>query len=115
MLIKIILLGFIVFVVGRVIGRWRTGDVGGAEVTLWLLFWAAVASVVIWPQVTDPVAQYMGVARGADLLVYVSVLVLFFLVFRLLATTHRLDRQLTTLTREVAIDRAEEPSDSSPR
>lgn len=111
MLIKIILILFIAWVVGRVIGRWRQRDVGSGEVVLWLIFWLATAAVVIWPQVTDPIAQYLGVGRGADLLVYLAVLVLFFLVFRLLAAVHRIERQLTTITRELAIKRADEPTD----
>ncbi len=111
MLIKALLLLFIIFVVGRVISRWRGQDVRTSELILWLVFWIATAGVVIWPQVTDPVARYVGIGRGADLLVYVSVLVLFFLAFRLLAAVHRIERDITTITRAVALTRADEAAE----
>lgn len=58
---------------------------------------------VLWPMLTTDVANAVGVGRGTDLVLYVLVMVF---IFNALATTqrlHRLERQLTLLTRELAL------------
>lgn len=109
MAIKIVLLVCIAAIIGRVIGRARAREVGRGEVVFWLILWLGAAAVVVWPQATDPIAHALGVGRGADLLVYLAVVALFFLVFRIMATLHRLDRQITTVVRAHALDTAQEP------
>ncbi len=64
---------------------------------------------VLWPMITTQVANAIGVGRGTDLVLYVLVMVF---VYTALATSqriHHLERQLTLLVRELAIQRAEQP------
>lgn len=76
---------------------------------LMLLFIIAAASSVFFPQAWTWVANLVGIGRGADLLLYL--LVLIFLGFA--ATTYRrfrqLDVELTTLARQLALMNARSP------
>lgn len=108
MMIKIAILGFIGLVLLRVVARFRSGRMTSRELLVWAFFWLLVAGATIRPQVTDRFAQWLGVERGADLLVYVSVLALFFLVFKLIGQVHDTEEEVTRLVRELALQEKSE-------
>jgi hypothetical protein len=73
----------------------------------WSLLWAAGLVAVINPNETTEVAKLVGIRRGADLLMYSSVLgfgVGFYVVSLRL---RQMSREITLLTREVALIEAE--------
>lgn len=78
-------------------------------VALWLSIWTLGALVIIWPRSTFLVARWLGIGRGADLLLYVSVLLMLVGFFYVYGRFRRLDRQITLLVRRLAIDNVERP------
>ena len=62
-----------------------------------------MAGAVLVPQQTDVIAQLVGVSRGADLLVYLSILVLFFLAFKILVRLEKIEKDITKIVRHVAL------------
>lgn len=110
MTIQILLLVFVLLVLARVVWRYLHHDIRGRELAIWGGFWLAVGAAVAVPRTTDIVAQWVGVERGADLLVYVSVLTLFYVVFRIMVRLERLERTTTTLTRTAALRSADAPA-----
>ncbi|KKQ54037.1 MAG: hypothetical protein US74_C0053G0006 [Parcubacteria group bacterium GW2011_GWA2_38_13] len=75
---------------------------------MWSIFWFLVITATLWPKSTDIVARWVGVGRGADLLVYVSIMVLFFIVFKILVKVEKIDRDVTRVVRKWAIEEKEE-------
>jgi small membrane protein len=69
----------------------------------WITFWTGVALVVALPWTTSLLAARLGVTRGVDLVVYVSVIALFYLVFRLTVKIEKLESNITRLVREIAL------------
>jgi hypothetical protein len=74
---------------------------------MWLTIWTVGAVAIIWPRSTVVVARKLGIGRGADLLLYVSVLLMLVGFFYVYGRFRRLDRQITVLVRRLAIDNAE--------
>jgi len=109
MIIQIIIFVFIFFVISRIISRFRLGDITSRELTIWLIFWLLVAAATYAPQQTDVVAQWVGVARGADLLVYLSIMALFFLVFKIIVRVEKLDKDITIIVRHAALNSQSKP------
>ena len=82
-----------------------------------LLIVGAVA--VIDPSTTNDVALFVGVGRGADLVMYVSIIAIFFVLVHYYTKFVEMQRNLTQLAREMAILRAEfetlaRPADPAP-
>lgn len=69
---------------------WTIGVIGGLVVT-----W--------YPDTASFFANLVGVGRGADLVVYLAVVLLFVLVFQLHVSHVRMERELTKLVREEAL------------
>lgn len=76
---------------------------------LWLSLWLGTASALLWPKMTVVVAQRMGIGRGADLVMYISVVLMLVGFFYIYTRFRRLDRQLTQLVRSLAVDNARHP------
>jgi small membrane protein len=107
MIFQFSLILFAVFALVRTYRQYTSETISRYWLLLWSGLWLAVIGVALWPQTTDLVAQYVGVERGADLLLYVAVIVLAYLEYRSMMRQERLHRELTDLVRKVAIDRAE--------
>jgi hypothetical protein len=60
-----------------------------------------VGMVVTWyPNTASFIANVVGIGRGADLVVYLGIVLLFVLVFQLHVSHVRLERELTKIVRE---------------
>ena len=103
MLIKIVLILFILFVISKVALRYKDKVISLQEFILWTIFWFGVSFVVIFPELTSIVANWLGVGRGVDLVIYISVLILFYLVFRTLVRLDKIEKDITKIVRELAL------------
>jgi len=84
------------------------------EAFLWSLVWIIAAVVILLPETTSFVANLLGVGRGVDLVLYASVVVLFFLVFKLFTSLDRLEKLLTDIVRKDALRDLPEKDDEQP-
>jgi hypothetical protein len=68
---------------------------------------AAGAVAVVFPNTADEAAHLVGVGRGADLVMYTGVVAVMFVLLHYYTKFVELQSQVTQLTRELAILRAE--------
>lgn len=110
MLIQVLTLFFVIFVLIKLSNRRARGDIGWYTFLIWFVFWLAVAFVVVLPKTTDYLARFVGLrtATGIDLMVYVSIVVIFYIVYRLLVKIDRLERHITAITRHIALEKKKE-------
>ena len=81
--------------------------------TVFLLIGIA-ATAIIFPNVTQRAAFIVGVGRGADLVFYIAIVAVMFVLLHYYTKFVELQRQVTELTRELAIIRAEQPTAPPP-
>ena len=109
MLFTLFLVIFAAFAIWRTRQQFVARRVSKYWFALWTAFWLLVVVVALTPQTTDVIARVAGVGRGADLLVYIGVVVLSYAVYRLVVRQQRLEHDVTELVRAIAIHRAEKP------
>lgn len=119
--IQIVLICFAVFALSRVVLRFRRGGLPFWQLALWALFWAGVIVVVLQPETTSWIAARLGVGRGADVVIYLALAILFYLLFRMFGKVDDLERQITRVVRAAAlkelddqIERQKPPSKPAP-
>ncbi len=76
---------------------------------LWTLIWLGAIAAIAFPQLTVTIAQFLGISRGADLVVYCAILAMIFGFFLAFVRLRRLENTLTKLVRHLAIQTAELP------
>ena len=110
-LVTLPLLGLVVVITAVAVARKRlTARVGIA----WIVFWLGAAAIIVVPDSTSRIAALLGIGRGADLVLYISILLLFFGLFLTYLRFRRIDEQLTKIVRHLAIRDAErEPRDDA--
>lgn len=80
----------------------------------WVLLWLATLVAVLYPDTTTQLARALGIYRGADLLVYSAVLAFIVGFYVVSLRLRQLSREITLLTRELALLDAERKQDSPP-
>ncbi len=103
MLIQILIVAFALFAIVRAIRQFRGGHLPMGGLLFWVAFWILVSVITLLPQTTSIVANVVGVGRGADLVIYASLIVLFYLVFRIFVKIEDTEREITKLVRKLAL------------
>jgi len=112
MLIQILLIIFLLFAVSRVLLQVKSGNITAGSFIFWSgLFFIAIVGVLS-PELTSRVARLLGIGRGADVIIYVSIVLLFYLVFRLSIVIEDLRHEITKLVREIALSKEKETGKS---
>lgn len=108
MLIQIIISFFIVFVLLRLVVRFKKSDLKISEFVSWLLFWL-MAGVAVWlPNFLTSLANLVGIGRGADLVLYVGIVLVFYFIFRIYTRLEKMERNITKIVRQDALKTAAE-------
>lgn len=103
MTIQLILLAVLLFALWVTWKRAKEQVIRRREALAWTGLWVLAAVVVLWPDLTTRIAEFVGVGRGADLAVYGAVILLFILIFRLHVALDKLERTITKLVRRDAL------------
>ena len=64
--------------------------------------------IVLFPEITGKIARSVGIGRGADAVVYTSIVLIFYLVFRLYIYLQDIRQEITTLIRKLALKQLSE-------
>lgn len=102
-IIQIVLSAFLVFALSRVILRYKDGQIRLSEFFFWSLLFMVATLAVIFPSESSHFAAILGIGRGADLIIYASVAVLFYLVFRLYVLLENIRHEITEIVRLIAL------------
>lgn len=78
------------------------------DVILIIIFLVTGIIFILFPETTNDIAHWAGVSRGADLLFYLAILFLFFLILKLYARQRRIEQKFTELIRSKSLEEAEE-------
>ncbi len=103
LLIQILIPAFALFALASAVMKWKRREMSSGVLTLLVIFWIAVAVVVLLPQTAQMLASLLGVGRGADVVVYTAVVVMMYLLFRMYVRIEHLEREITKLVREIAL------------
>lgn len=76
----------------------------------WVMFWVAGLALIFNQQLTVSVARKLGISRGVDLVIYISLIFIFYMIYRLLAGIESLERKITQIVRKTAIRDAQKKS-----
>ncbi len=69
----------------------------------WMLIWLAALIGIVNPDLTSRFAKIFGIGRGADIVIYLSIALIFYLIFRLSIFIEDIRHEITRLTREIAL------------
>ena len=106
MVIQIIATIIILSIFSQLIKKILKDKASLTKIIFWVLFWG-ISLIIIWlPKETiDNIGSVFGVGRGIDVLVYLSIIFLFYYIFRQSEKINKLEKEITKLVRKVAKDK----------
>jgi small membrane protein len=107
-----LLLAFVLAALAKVLYSYKQRRMAPLDFLFWGLVWIGTASIIIFPDATSFLAHFLGIGRGADLIMYLSLLISSYLIFRLHLALARLEQAIMALVRAIALERLPESVDS---
>lgn len=101
--IQVIAIIFGIFALIKVILRMKNRKLTINEFLFWCSIWVILIVLSVFPQISDKVADIFGFGRGLDFFIVSSILLIFYLVFRIFIRLEELDDKITKLARSIAI------------
>lgn len=101
--IQILLIAVFALAIVRVIIRKFRGELQLGAALMLVVFWLLASAIVVQPGLTSSVAKVFGVGRGTDVVVYLALVGLFLIVFRLMLRIEKLNREITKVVRDKAL------------
>lgn len=111
--IQLLLLPCVLFALAKVLHTYTQGGLRTLEFLFWTLVWVGTAFIIALPDATSFLAHLLGIGRGADLIIYASLLIAFYLIFRIHLTLDRLELEVTEIVRTIALERVRVPVETS--
>ena len=100
LLFQLLLILFSLYAIWPVIQKQREGSLSRRGLSFWVIFWLLADLAVIWPNSTTVLANALGIGRGSDLVIYISLALLFFLIFKLHIKIESINRDITKVVRD---------------
>jgi len=101
-IVQILILVFALFALSRLILRVKDRVVSGAQFLFWTTIWVMVIIISIIPNFTSAISQPLGIKRGMDIAIYASIVLIFYLIFRMYVKIDETNRNLTKIVRNLA-------------
>jgi hypothetical protein len=102
---QLIALIIILFFLSRLFIQKRKKQIGANEFAFWLVFWLLAAGAIIFLKRIDALVAELGFSgTGIEVLFYAGVIILFYLIFRLRLRLERMERDITKIVRNLAIN-----------
>ncbi|HIQ39481.1 MAG TPA: DUF2304 domain-containing protein [Methanothermococcus okinawensis] len=102
-LIQILALVFAIFAMFKIILQVKNSEINIESAIFWIFIWMLVILMVVFPQTMSYLATLTGVGRGVDVVIYLAIIILFYLQYRLYMKMENIEREITLIVREIAI------------
>ena len=83
--------------------RYLKGKNSIVTTVLWTLFWIIVAIFSLFPDLSNQFAKSVGITRGLDFIIILVFIILFYTVLRLYFIVDKMQNNLNTVVKQVAI------------
>jgi len=105
MLQQYIAIAIIFFFIFRLVSQKRKNQLETNEFLFWFIFWLLAGVTIINLRYIDElVARFGFSSSGINVLLYVAVIILFYLVFRIRLRQEKVEREITKIVKNIAIN-----------
>ncbi len=102
-IIQIFATVFALFAWSRALLRYKDRKISNNEFIFWSVIWLGVVVVAFIPGINALVSDAIGIRRPIDFFVYLSIILLFYLVFRIYIKLDTVNGEITKIVREFAL------------
>lgn len=102
---QILFILFAGFTIINIFKMKMAGSLGAKGAAFWILFWLSAIVAVMWPDSTTILANRFGIGRGTDFVLYISIAIIFYLIFKLHIKIESIGRDITKIVRKESLEK----------
>lgn len=102
MIIQYVATAIIVLIIIQLAVKLFQDKIIALKIFIWVTFWSVVLILIWFPGFLGNLGEIFGVGRGVDVLIYISLIFLFYLVFKQNFKIDKLNKEITKLIRTIA-------------
>jgi hypothetical protein len=102
-LIQVLLIGFSLFALAKTIKNFKRRKINTFGFAFWVFIWISIIIVAVLPGVTSIFTKLFNVGRGVDFLIYISITLLFYLVFKIFEKLEKIEEEITEIVKKDAL------------
>lgn len=100
---QLLLSTIIIFIIYKTIKSYQRGNLAKAFYLTWLFLWIGVLFFIFEQHILINIAHAIGISRGVDLIIYLSIILIFYLIYRIFSHLNDLNQKITKIIREEAL------------
>jgi hypothetical protein len=101
-LVQFLIAGLIILFLIKTLSDFKKKRISRSNFLFWFFLWLAILIVALMPQVTNFLAELIGVKRGTDVATYFSILIIFFILFKVLSRLEKINQEITEIVRHIS-------------
>lgn len=101
-MLKIIILLIALLSASKAYKMFRNRSIGIFSVIFLVVFWVIITILVFNLDISNKIATLLGMGRGADSMFFISIVLIFILIFKLYLKIDKVDKDLSKLTSETS-------------
>ena len=102
-IVQFLIVGLAALVLFRAILSFKKKRVTLKTFIFWMTLWIVVIIIAILPQITTLLSKILGIGRGVDVAVYFSIILLFFLIYKIMVRLEKIEHEITQLVSREAL------------
>lgn len=103
LLVQILIVIIAVFFIYRAVLSLKNEKAGFKISVFWIFLWGIIIVVAILPNTTNILSRLLGVGRGVDVAIYFSIILIFFLVYKMMVKLEKIENEITKIVSHLAI------------
>ena len=104
---QLILSIVVIFILLKTWHSYRRKQMSNSFFVLWIFLWTVALSAIFYPGLLSNVANLLNIGRGVDFALYVSIILLFYLVYKINLKIEKINQDLTKIVRKISIENEE--------
>ena len=104
-LVQFLIAGLIILFLIKTVSDFKKKRISRSSFIFWFCLWLIILIVAFIPQVTNFLAGLIGVKRGTDVATYFSILIIFFILFKIISRLERINQEITEIIRHITFKR----------
>lgn len=94
----------ILFFISRILWQKKKKQINANEFLFWLFFWILAGMAILFIKWIDRLVYFLGFSgAGIDILFYITVIILIYLVFKIRIRQARIEKNITEIVRKTAL------------
>jgi len=104
---QLILSVFVLFILLKTWRSYRTKQLSNSFFALWIFLWFSGLFVIFYPGFLSKIANLLNIGRGVDFALYVSIILIFYMIYKINLKIEKINRDISKLIRKIAINEKE--------